>query len=110
MNNSPIQRDEPECKKAEFEGKPIPLEDFYDEDDNIMIVKAESAVAVLDFDDAIIMVQMTDTMNTYLMNLLYAREHFRNLYDLWYTEKENRNKGIKTDHVRETGSKSTGGR
>lgn len=92
-----MQRDEPECQKAEFEGKPIPLEDFYDEDDNIMIVRAESTVAVLDFDDAIIMVQREPTMNTFMMNLLYAREHMKNLYDLWYKEKENRNKGIYND-------------
>jgi len=108
MNSSPIQRKEPECKKAEFEGKPIPLEDFYNEDDNIMIVESESTIAVLDFEDDIIMIQRKPTMLTFMMNLLYAREHMRNLYDLWYKEKENRNKGIVTDDVRETKDRSKG--
>jgi len=96
--SSPMQRTTPECRKAEFDGDPIPLREFYDEEDNVMFVESPDALAALDFDDAIIMLQYKeDNHITFMMNLLYARKHMNNLYTLWYKEKENRNKGIYHD-------------
>lgn len=90
--SSLIQRDEPECQKAEFKDDPFPLRSFYNEDDDVEFFEVETAIAALDFEDSIIMVQYKPSMETYMMNLLYAREHMEDLYKLWYHKKENRKK------------------
>lgn len=85
---NPTNRDKPEIVKVEFEEdeEPIPLPQFYGEEDNILAIQTDDNMAILDFDDDIIMVQNKNDIEntTRMMNLLYARENARGLYDLWW--------------------------
>lgn len=84
-----INRDEPELIDIEFDDKPWAIEDFYDEDDNVVIrdFTEQNYKIAFDFDDCFIMAQKVDDKSTQMLNLLYARKHARNLYDMWYEER-----------------------
>lgn len=84
-----MNRDRPEIYKLDFdEGEEhVGLRDFYTDECNVKFIEADNTdhILALDFDDPSILVQdKSDLTKTYRMNLLHAREEFRQAYDLWF--------------------------
>lgn len=84
-----VNRDIPELIEVEFDNEPYPLENFYNEGDDVVFrdYSKQGYMLAFDFEDCFIMTQRVDNKETHMINLLYAREHARNLYDMWFEER-----------------------
>lgn len=79
-----LERNEPAIYKYDFEeDDPLPLKDFYLDENNVIFEEVDGMQVAYDFDDTFIMTQH-DNDDTYMFNLLYARQHVRPLYERWY--------------------------
>ena len=76
----------------EWEGDPIPVREFYEEGDNVVILdrelkqkgKERPATIALDFDEEEIYLQFTDNYETACLPLEYTRKHARLMWDLYW--------------------------
>ena len=71
---------------SEYEEGDYDIYDLYNEDDRVVFFEMDDIIFSLDFDEKLIGFHNSDT---YIMNLLYARKHSKEIYNLFYKEWKN---------------------
>ena len=79
-----MNRHKPEIHIIEWDNDQTYLRDFFTEDCEVEFWENEELIVAFDYDDPSIMTQQKESFETHRMNLLYAREHFRNLWDRYF--------------------------
>ncbi len=79
-----MNRHKPEIHKIEWDNDQAYLRDFFTDDCDVEWWENDQLIVAFDYDDPSIMTQVKKTYETHRMNLLYARKHFKNLWDRYF--------------------------